>query len=566
MAKVLVVVDDDVGGGAFKVGERLALGMAHVHRIVFACRWSPATEAAREGLARAGVGIVRIWAHAGEGMRATWDRDGAWALLARTEPDRILFVDSGVRSSIAAKECARDLGVPWISIVNAVDGATPAALRLWGAEATRAANAANANVFVSTAALAEFQRLFPGVRASSLVVTNGVPDEFFGPTDPQARSQLRSELGVGDDEVMLLLPGRLEPRKGQHLALEALARQRARSGAAKVKLVLAGYGADEAQRELHEQIRSRELTEVVRYIGPRNDVSLLLDACDIVIMPSSSESDPLVSKEAMAKGRPVVASDLKAFREQGHDDALLAPAPEDSPEKTVAALALLIDDLSRDVTKRGEIGRTLHEIAERRYTMALMVDAYVRILGALPERSREAIPSRERGGRFLDIGRKLNLADPQHAALVLKDGWSNVESDGIWSFGPRSRLAFELERPASELSITMKLRALAAPGRVQSFEVSANGRPAASWSFANRKRVTKTIRIALPRPQRRFVIRLSNADPTSPFELGMNDDRRKLGLYVSSLRVAVGARRWRFDHLASSIRRAICWWRGTRVV
>ena len=204
MAKVLVVVDDDVGGGAFKVGERLALGMAHVHRIVFACRWSPATEAAREGLARAGVGIVRIWAHAGEGMRATWDRDGAWALLARTEPDRILFVD---------------LGVPWISIVNAVDGATPAALRLWGAEATRAANAANANVFVSTAALAEFQRLFPGVRASSLVVTNGVPDEFFGPTDPQARSQLRSELGVGDDEVMLLLPGRLEPRKGQHLAL-----------------------------------------------------------------------------------------------------------------------------------------------------------------------------------------------------------------------------------------------------------------------------------------------------------------------------------------------------------
>jgi len=140
----------------------------------------------------------------------------------------------------------------------------------------------------------------------------------------------------------------------------------------------------------------------------------------------------------------------------------------------------------------------------------------------------------------IPVGRRLNLTDAGFLH-VLKDGWSDVGSEGIWSLDARSRIAFELETPVSDIAVRIRLEAFATRRHVRAFDVVANGRPVASWTFAHRWRVTKTIRISLPSPKRRFVIRLTNAAPVSPFELGINDDRRRLGLCVSSLRVDVSS-------------------------
>jgi len=149
-------------------------------------------------------------------------------------------------------------------------------------------------------------------------------------------------------------------------------------------------------------------------------------------------------------------------------------------------------------------------------------------------------PLRERALKPIPVGRRLNLTDIRFLH-VLKDGWSDVEDDGIWSLDTSSRIAFALETPVSEIAVRIRLKALAARDHLRTFNVVANGRQVGAWTFADHRRVTKTVRIALPSPKRRFVIRLTNADPVSPFDLGVNDDRRKLGLYVSSLRVDVGA-------------------------
>jgi glycosyltransferase involved in cell wall biosynthesis len=530
-----MVVDDFVAGGAFKVGERLALGLATAHRIVFACNWSPLNESARKGFAEVGVETVRLFAHAGEARRAIWDRDGAFSLIERTAPDKILFIDSSPRSSIATKDVAHALGIAFVSVINFVDRQTPSEFRRWNADVLRAANAAHVNVFVSAAAKSDFEANFPLAVAPRVVVTNGVPDEFFRRAEPAAREAKRRELGIAVDDVMLLLAGRLEPRKGQHLALSALAAVLQRAQAPPLRLVLAGHGDEYETRKLMDQIAALGLGDQILYLGPRDDMAPLLDACDIVLMPSEQEADGLVSKEAMAKGRPVVATDLMAVREQGHSDALLVPAPEGSSRRTLEALVDAIDDLRRNPKKGVEMGRDLREIAERRFTMAQMVGAYSRILDDLPPRARSQVSTQSI--RAIADGRALNFLDPGSFSRVFKDGWADVDGEGIWSLGARSRIAFELERPARKIEITLELLASAVPGHEQTFLVVANTRRVASWTFSASKRVTKTIRVVLTVPRRRFVLRLCHANAMSPFDLGVNDDRRPLGLHVFSLRV-----------------------------
>jgi glycosyltransferase involved in cell wall biosynthesis len=535
--RLLIVDDDFVAGGAFMVGERLARGLAAAYRVVFACDLSPVNRAARLGLVKADVEVVRLFAHAGEMRRALYDRGSACALLQRARPDKILFVDSSPRSNLAVKDAAREAGLPYVSVINFIDRETPPALKIYDADVVRAANAAAANVFVSAAARAEFETNFPGVAAPRLVVANGVPDEFFKPSEPETREELRRELGVDAGEVMLLLPGRLEPRKGQGLALAALAALAARGDEPRLRLFFAGFGDAEAKSALERQIRTLNLADRVCYLGPRRDLPQLLDACDIVLMPSYQEADGLVSKEAMAKGRPVVASDLKSVREQGHADAFLIPAPDGAPEKTVEALAAVIDGLRRDARRRDEAGRNLHAIAEQRFTLAQMVTAYLRILEAAPAHD----PAHSHECAAPPVGRWIPVSQPHRAGPLFKDGWSEFECGGIWSLGARSRIAFALPRPATHVEVACKVSTFAAAGHVRAFDVIANGRKAATWTFARGRREMKTVRIASPFPKRVFVVSFRLASPVSPFELGLNEDRRKLGLFMHALRIGVAA-------------------------
>jgi glycosyltransferase involved in cell wall biosynthesis len=538
-----MVADDFVCGGAFMVGVRLARGLARAYRVAFACDVSSVNRAVRQELATVGVEVIRLFAHAGDTRRARYDRGGACALLQRATPDKILFVDSSPRSNIVIKDAAHEAGVPYVSIINFIDKETPAPLKIFDADVERTANAAAAVVFVSAAARAEFEAIFPGATAPRLVIGNGVPDIFFEPVVPQSRRALRRELSLDDDDVMLLLAGRLEPRKGQHLALSALAALGSRAGP-RLRLFIAGFGELAEIQALAEGIRQLNLQREVLYLGVRDDLPMLIDACDIVLMPSEQEADPLVAKEAMARGRPVIASDLPGVREQGHPGEMLIPAPGEASERTVEALATAIDALRRDPVRRTEIGRSLRAVAEQRFTMPRMIGAYRDILDALPARRRI------RPAPWLTLGRWLTW--PQEAAGLFKDGWSEVEDDGIWSVGARSRIAFTLPWPARKVTISLRVWTFAAPGRERRFEVFANTRRVATWIFSDQNEVVREISVSMPAARRLVVLRFCHADTSSPYQLGLNQDTRPLGFFVFALRLDSGdslprrlALRWR---------------------
>ena len=79
------------------------------------------------------------------------------------------------------------------------------------------------------------------------------------------------------------------------------------------RLVLVGDGPEYGRTR--ELVDSLGLADAVRYVGVVDEVAPLLEAADVLLLPSETESFGLVALEAMASGVPVVASDVGGLPE-----------------------------------------------------------------------------------------------------------------------------------------------------------------------------------------------------------------------------------------------------------
>jgi glycosyltransferase involved in cell wall biosynthesis len=135
----------------------------------------------------------------------------------------------------------------------------------------------------------------------------------------QARALISAvpELGVWAEGALLVCTGALIGRKGQRLAIEALARLKAAPGPVYggVHLVLAGKGPDEA--ELRALAARLEVDDSVQFLGQVGHDLLpqLLSAADALVLPSASEGVANAWIEALACGTPVVIPDVGGARE-----------------------------------------------------------------------------------------------------------------------------------------------------------------------------------------------------------------------------------------------------------
>lgn len=170
----------------------------------------------------------------------------------------------------------------------------------------------------------------------TVVVHNGVPDS--GPPTP-----LRQR--TGDDELRLALVSRLSPRKGVHVALDAVAALREQDRSVTLDICGSTFpGYEWYERQLRNQVRDRGLSDVVTFHGYVHPTRPLLDTADVVLVPSFGESFGNVAVEAMLAGRPVVASAVQGLAEvidDGHTGILVEP---DSAEAIASAVATLGDD------------------------------------------------------------------------------------------------------------------------------------------------------------------------------------------------------------------------------
>lgn len=150
-------------------------------------------------------------------------------------------------------------------------------------------------------------RSIPGHRIET--VHYGVPAaaEVAPPAD------VREELGFTAGAVGLLVVAALEPRKGHGILLDALHQITAQRRSA-LRVALVGIGPE------LEGVRARAaglgLEKQVRFLGWRDDVDLLMAACDVLVLPSlSHECLPYAVLEAMSHAKPVVATDVAGIPE-----------------------------------------------------------------------------------------------------------------------------------------------------------------------------------------------------------------------------------------------------------
>jgi L-malate glycosyltransferase len=194
-----------------------------------------------------------------------------------------------------------------------------------------------------------------------------VVHNFFAPRPPgRLREEVRQEIGVAKNEVLIFHSSNLRPLKRIDLLLETAARIRPPDSFK--LLVLAGgsfepFIKDIKRLKLHDRVIVRENVY---------DIEDYLRAADIGLFPSESESFGLSILEAMFFGCPSVARRVGGIPEVVEDNVSGILVPSDNPDALAQELNVLIQDLAR----RAAMGHAAQRRARDHFSAEVIVPQY----------------------------------------------------------------------------------------------------------------------------------------------------------------------------------------------
>jgi N-acetyl-alpha-D-glucosaminyl L-malate synthase BshA len=190
---------------------------------------------------------------------------------------------------------------------------------------------------------------------------------FFEPRPPQrSRESMRSELGVSDDEVLILHSSNLRALKRVDLLLETVARIRP---ADSVKLVVLAGGKFAPHTD---QVRRLGLENRVIVRENVNIIEDYLQAADLALVTSDTESFCLSILEAMYFACPSVATNVGGIPEVIEDGktGLLAPAGN------ADALAGAVESLIGNPAQRAALGKAAQSHARAKFSADVILPRY----------------------------------------------------------------------------------------------------------------------------------------------------------------------------------------------
>jgi glycosyltransferase involved in cell wall biosynthesis len=198
-------------------------------------------------------------------------------------------------------------------------------------------------------------------------ICNGVDTNRFAPALPDEEGR---SLRGGAEHVIAIL-GHLSDVKGHPEFVEAaglLSRQFANSRF----LAIGGENIQPGMRaRLEQRARDLGLGDRVQFLGFRNDVARVIAAADVVVLPSHAEGFPLAVLEAMACGKPVIATPVGGVAEAVVDGVTGLLTPPGNP----AALAEAIARLVSDEALRRRMGAAARRRIEERFSMTVFARA-----------------------------------------------------------------------------------------------------------------------------------------------------------------------------------------------
>jgi glycosyltransferase involved in cell wall biosynthesis len=201
---------------------------------------------------------------------------------------------------------------------------------------------------------------------------NSVDTTRFRPPIEGEAAALRAELDWPIDRTIVLFLARLSREKGLMDLLDAWWRLSPREA----QLDVAGpdmpghpFDVGAAGRAW---VAERRLGDSIRFVGPTSTPERLLRAADVVVQPSHWEAAPFGVIEAIASGRPVVATAVGGMAEYLVDGENALLCPPQSPSDLTAALARLLPD--RGLQRR--LGAAGRDLAEREFDERIVCARY----------------------------------------------------------------------------------------------------------------------------------------------------------------------------------------------
>ncbi|MEP6651718.1 MAG: glycosyltransferase family 4 protein [Myxococcales bacterium] len=212
-------------------------------------------------------------------------------------------------------------------------------------------------------------------------IGNGIDITRFHPDVMRsARARMRAELGIGPDDVVVGMVGRLVREKGFVEFFTAMREVMAQRPG--VRTLIVGP-VDQGQSDSVHQADFATKLDPARtiWLGRRDDLPELYSAMDIFALPSYREGIPRTLMEASAMGLPVVATRIRGCREVAKDGVTgLLVEPRQVPPLVQAILRLVDDPKLRD--RFGRAGRA-HVVSQFDASIVLdrLVAYYKRTVG-----------------------------------------------------------------------------------------------------------------------------------------------------------------------------------------
>ncbi|HLK48477.1 MAG TPA: glycosyltransferase family 4 protein [Bryobacteraceae bacterium] len=216
-------------------------------------------------------------------------------------------------------------------------------------------------------------------------IPNGIDLRPFAEADGES---IRKRLGFDSSAFLIGAVGRLAPQKGFAHLIHAI--PDVLRSAPSAQFIVAGDG--ELRDELLREADRAGVTRHIHFIGFQRDVVGLLAALDVFVQPSLWEGLSISLIEALAAGKPIVATDIEGNREVVDDGMTALIVPPADP----GALSRALISLAEDRDRARALGSNARNAAHARFSESRMVADTIRtydrlMAGARRPASKEAL-------------------------------------------------------------------------------------------------------------------------------------------------------------------------------
>ncbi|MFX0094262.1 MAG: glycosyltransferase family 4 protein [Candidatus Hodarchaeota archaeon] len=199
-----------------------------------------------------------------------------------------------------------------------------------------------------------------------LTIYNGIDMEMVNSKKAtNERESIRKELSIPSHSTLTVTVGSIVKEKGYEILLKAasLAIMKEKN----LRFLIVGRGTPRMVRELRKNITRLKLNKIVYYLGYREDAFQIVKDADFFVLPSLTDASPLTILEAMALGKPVIATKSGGAVEiidDGKSGFII-------PIKNPSELCKRILELAKDTDQIKRMGKNALKVFEERFTAVI---------------------------------------------------------------------------------------------------------------------------------------------------------------------------------------------------